>query len=133
MAETIAEITTFKNDGNSLSIKVTAEEDTRSDGTVVVPFLKVTLEADGVLVGEIKFDPTKNKLILSGMALSGSGYTSCLVACGLGHLVSDILDCRHRGKTSVTDLIACLKNKGHRLTLKLVNCAVACLPAAVAP
>jgi hypothetical protein len=133
VADTIVEITTFNESGNALSIKVTAEEVTPSQGTTQVNLLKVTLEADGNPVGIITFDPSNDSLQISGMSLSVVGYTSCLVACGLGHLVSDILGCRRRGHKTAKDLIACLKKKGHRLSLNLINCAVSCIAAAVVP
>jgi hypothetical protein len=133
VADTIVEITTSNDSGNPLSIKVTAEEETRAQGANQVSLLKVTLEADGDPVGVITFDPSNDTLQIAGMSLSVAGYTACLVACGLGHLVSDILDCRRRGNTTVKKLIDCLKKKGHRLSLNLINCAVSCLAAAVAP
>jgi hypothetical protein len=127
VADTILNITTQNAIGKPLSIEVTAERDTQTTGTKRVDVLKVTLIADGDPVGVIAFDPTNDTLYLSNMSLSVANYTNCLVACGLGHLVSEILDCRRRGHTSVVDLIDCLMKKGYRLSLNLINCAVGCL------
>ncbi len=127
MADTLLETTTTNGRGKPLSIKVTAEEQTQTQGTMRVDVLKVTLIADGDPVGTISFNPATDLMELSGMSLSLANYTSCLVACGLGHLVSDILDCRRQGNKTVKKLIDCLKKKGHHLSLNLINCAVACL------
>jgi hypothetical protein len=124
----ILEIKTFNDDGGSLSIKVTAEEEIKLENTGVV---KVTLVINNQSAGTITFDPTNDLIQLSGLSGSVANYTTCLVACGLGHLVSDILDCRRRGKTNAAELIACLKKKAHRLSLNLINCAVGCSPAAM--
>lgn len=133
MIETILELSTFSDNGNPLSIKVTAEENEVLQDGMNIHVLDVVLLVDGNNVGVILFNPTNDTINVSGLSLSVAGYVGCLVACGLGHIVSDILDCRRRGKTSVTDLISCMKKKGHRLSLNLINCAVACLSAAVAP
>lgn len=133
MIEDILEITTTNDTGKPLSIKVTAEEEQGSQPNSTIGILKVKLIADGDPVGTITFDPSNDTLQISGMNFSVAGYTTCLVTCGLGHLVSDILDCRKRGHTSAKNLIACLKRKGHGLSRELINCAISCLSAALTP
>jgi hypothetical protein len=127
VADTILEIVTQNDSGQPLSIKVTAEEMTRTRDRRSVDELDVTLIADGDPVGVISFDPATGSLHVSGLSLTASGYVTCLAACGLGHLVADILDCWRRKNTTVKKLLACLKKKGHRLTMALITCAVSCL------
>lgn len=126
MVDTIVKITTWTPDHTNLSITVTAEE-------TAVSTVKVTLEVDADTVGVVTIDPSDSSLEVTGLRLSGGAYVGCLAACGLGHIVSDIIECRRQGNTTVKKLVACLKAKGQKLSLDLINCAVSCIPAALTP
>lgn len=127
MSTTLAQITTTGPNDQPISIEVTAEETSRTKAGKRQELLKVSLVADGTTLGSIEFAPGSASLEITGLSQSLSGYAACLATCGLGHLVTDVIDCWRRGNKSVKSLIACLKRKGHHISLNLINCAIGCL------
>lgn len=107
--------------------KVTAEE----AGNTATISIEVASEADPNLkISEfVKVNTNTGRIELSTPSFGVATYSTCLVACGLGHIVQDVIDCLKAGNKTPKSLISCLKAKGHALSAKLANSAIACIPA----
>lgn len=93
--------------------------------------IRYTLVREGHLpvIGRVYFDTREGVIHLSGLEIAVTGYMACLIACGLGHIMEEVLQCWRAGKRSPKLLLACLRDRGVDLTPRLVNCSVSCLGA----
>lgn len=81
------------------------------------------------VIARVYFDTREGVVHMSGLEIVVTGYVACLLACGLGHIVQELLECWRAGRRSPKQLLACLRDKGVKLTPSLVNCSVSCLAA----
>ena len=68
-------------------------------------------------------------LRIAGLGAAGGAearFALCLAACGLGHLVTEILDCWRQGHRTVAALFKCLRGKGLKISQALLACAFQC-------
>lgn len=109
--------------------EVTVDALTRGPSVEVeyVIFTLITKERGGVT---ITFNPGENTAQAVALDSTVSGYALCLIGCGVGHIVEQILDCRRQGHTAPRSLLVCLASKGIDVTQKLVACAASCLAGA---
>jgi hypothetical protein len=93
--------------------------------------IRYTIVREGHLpvIARVYFDTREGVIHLSGLEIAVTGYIPCLIACGLGHIMQEVLQCWRAGRRSPKQLLACLRDKGVDLTPGLVNCSVSCLAA----
>lgn len=112
------------------SVEVDIEE-TANEHAVEIKYAVARMDRQPV-VTKIYFDPGEGVVHMTGLEVAIAGYMACLIACGLGHLAQEILDCWKRGHRTPRQLLGCMRDKGHSISLSLVNCSVACLGSVVA-
>jgi hypothetical protein len=106
-------------------VKVDVEETT--DERAVDITYSIRRREERPTIAKINFDLREGVVHMTGLEVALTGYLACLVTCGLGHLVEEILDCWRKGHRSPRQLLKCLRDKGISITHKLLNCSVACL------
>lgn len=97
------------------------------ENLAIITYRVAMLDTDHFVEFGIEFETTEGALRISGLAIDESSYVRCLAACGLSHLVAEILDCWKGGARDPGSLLRCLRGKGNRLTKELLRCAVGCL------
>lgn len=112
-------------DGETYLIEVDMVE--TSDERAVDIRYAVVHEGHLPVIASVYFDTREGVIHLSGLEIAVTGYMACLIACGLGHIMQEVLQCWRAGKRSPKQLLACLRDKGVDLTPSLVNCSVSCL------
>lgn len=106
-------------------VKVDAEES--SDERAVIVRYTIAGGERRPAVANINFNLQSGEVLMTGLDPATTVYLACLISCGLGHLVEEILECWRRGHRTPRRMLDCLLDKGHSITPKLVNCSISCL------
>jgi hypothetical protein len=121
----IARFSLFGPDDGDLNVLVESDT-TASAGFSLIYRLETPA---GTHEYTIALDTSSGSLAISGLSDAASKYLACLGACGLGHLVQELLECWNAGHRTPAALLKCLNAKRTGLSGGLVNCAIACLAA----
>lgn len=108
--------------GESCEVTVDAMEGIESFVRII---LGVNSGGEGMAC-QIEFFTDTGNLKIVGLS-SVSSYGACVLACGAGILVKEILDCWRSGAKTKKKMIECLKKKGKVLKGEIAACAIACL------
>jgi len=121
----LVEFVNWGRDGKEYRAIVTGEE-TKKKNEVVLNYRVMRGDKKE---GDVKlnFDLEGGTIHITGLEIVVTPYVLCLLTCGLGHIVQEILDCWRKGNRTARKLLACLKKKGIAITLSLVECSISCL------
>ena len=121
----IAQFVTMGPDNEEYFVRLEADE-TDNEREVDVTY-SIARKSEEVAMAKVNFDLQNGAIQMTGLEVALTGYLACLITCGLGHIIQELLDCWRKGHRTPRALLACLKAKGISSTPNLVNCSIACL------
>jgi hypothetical protein len=104
-----------------VDFRVTCEELTEKQLQVT---LQVNLKAEKATITFVLDLDVQGRMIIEGLP-GTSTFLNCVIACAVGVLVADIMDCWKKDKT-VKGLLQCLKSKGYSISASVAGCIASC-------
>jgi len=124
LMQTVAKFTTAGPDEDDYHVELSAE---RPKNTELLTLIYSVAQANRKPVSvRIEANTAEGTLKMVGLETVVTGYIACLLMCGLGHIIQEILDCLRRGHRKPLDLLKCLRKKGVDVGIGLLRCAVSC-------
>lgn len=120
----LAKFTTFSPESEEYSIEVKAQQ--LGENSVGIEY-SISRNNEPVVSPIVNFDLRSGSIHMTGLEIGIPAYVACLVTCGLGNIVQEILECWTQGHRNPRDMLTCLKAKRISITPMLINCSIGCL------